>query len=130
MVVKFKSPISHTEPILMVMNQLKLSDMYTCYIMKFYYKLYRNRLPLYFANIIPVYGESRHSLCNRWIHLPDIKCEFCKINTEVLRYLGKQIITMVKYRKVQNHNKNIPCSNIYCFPSFNEDIYIYTFRKI
>ena len=28
-VVKFKSPIAHTEPILKKMNQLKFSDMYT-----------------------------------------------------------------------------------------------------
>ena len=61
-VVKFKSPIAHTEPILKKMNQLKLSDMYTCYLLKLYYKLYRNRLPPYFENFIPVYGDSRHNL--------------------------------------------------------------------
>ena len=47
-VVKFKSPMAHTEPILMKMNQLKLSDIYTCYLLKLYYKLYRNKLPPYF----------------------------------------------------------------------------------
>ena len=63
-VVKFKSPIAQTEPILKTMEQLKISDMYTCYLLKLYYKLYRNRLPPYFENFIPVYGESRHNLRN------------------------------------------------------------------
>ena len=81
-VVQFKSPIAHTEPILKKMNQLKLSDMYTCYLLKLYYKLYRNRLPPYFENFIPVYGDSRHNLRNRCIHLPDIRCEFGKINAK------------------------------------------------
>ena len=30
-VVKFKSPIAHTEPILKTLEQLKISDVYTCY---------------------------------------------------------------------------------------------------
>ena len=72
-VVKFKSPIAHTEPILKKMNPLKLSDMYTCYLLKLYYKLYRNRLPPYFENCILVYGELRHNLRNRCIHLPDVR---------------------------------------------------------
>ena len=77
-VVKFKS--LHTDPILKKINQLKLSDMYTCYLLKLYYKLYRNRLPPYFENFISVYDDSRHNLRNRCIHLPDIRCEFGKIN--------------------------------------------------
>ena len=64
------------------MNQLKLSERYTCYLLKLYYKLYRNRLPPYFKNFTPVYGESRHNLRNRYIHLPDIRCEFGKINAK------------------------------------------------
>ena len=72
-VVKFKLPIANTEPILKKMNQLKLSDMYTCTLLKLYYKLYRNRLPPYFENFIPVYGESRHNLRNKCIYLPDIR---------------------------------------------------------
>ena len=47
-----------------------------------YYKLYRNRLPPYFENFIPVYGDSRHNLRNRCIHLPDIRREFGKINAK------------------------------------------------
>ena len=57
------------------------------------YKLYRNSLPLYFENFIPVYGDSRYNLRNRCIHLPGIRCEFGKINAKfqmhvILRELG------------------------------------------
>ena len=55
-VVTFKSPVAHTEPILKGMNQLKLPDMYTCQLLKLYYKLYCNKLPAYFENFLPEYG--------------------------------------------------------------------------
>ena len=58
------------------MDQLKLPDMYTCHLIKLYYKLYRNKLPAYFENLIPEYGESQHDLCYNNIRLPAIKCEF------------------------------------------------------
>ena len=50
-VINFKSPLAHTEPILKGMDQLKLPDMYTCHLIKLYYKLYRNKLPAYFENL-------------------------------------------------------------------------------
>ena len=86
-IVHSKSPIAHTEPILKTMNQLKLSDMYTCHLLKLYYKLYRNRLPTYFENFIPEYGESSHNLRNRHIHLPDFRCEFVKLNAKYQMHL-------------------------------------------
>ena len=86
-IVHSKSPIAHTEPILKTMNQLKLSDMYTCHLLKLYYKLYRNRLPTYFENFIPEYGESSHNLRNRHIHLPDVRCEFGKVNAKYQMHL-------------------------------------------
>ena len=51
----------HTEPILKGMNQLKLPDMYTCQLLKLYYKLYRNKLPAYFENFLPEHGDSQHN---------------------------------------------------------------------
>ena len=45
-----KSPIAHTAPLYIKMKQPKLSDLYTCNLLKLYYKLYRNRLPPYFDN--------------------------------------------------------------------------------
>ena len=44
--VNFKTPIAQTEPLFKQMNQVKLSDLYTCHLLKLYYKLYRNRLKL------------------------------------------------------------------------------------
>ena len=86
-IVYSKSPIAHTEPILKTMNQLKLSDMYTCHLLKLYYKLYRNRLPTYFENFITKYGGSSHNLRNRHIHLPDVRCEFGKLNAKYQMHL-------------------------------------------
>ena len=60
------------------MNQLKLPDMYTCQLLKLYYKLYRNKLPAYFENFLPEYGDSQHNLRNNCIRLPAIRCEFAK----------------------------------------------------
>ena len=77
-IVHSKSPIAHTEPIIKAMNQFKLSDMYTCHLLTLYYKLHRNRLPIYFKNVIPEYGDSNNSLRNRHIHLSDVQCEFDK----------------------------------------------------
>ena len=90
------------------MDQLKISDMYTCYLLKLYYKLYRNRLPPYFDNFIPVYGELRHNLRNRCIHLPDIRCEFGKINA--------------KYQMHVILNPPILNPSIYSMIDINEDI--------
>ena len=81
-VVNFKSPVAHTEPILKGMNQLKLPDMYTCQLLKLYYKLYRNKLPAYFENFLPEYGDSQHNLRNNCIRLPAIRCEFGKLNAK------------------------------------------------
>ena len=81
-VVNFKSPVAHTEPILKGMNQLKLPDMYTCQLLKLYYKLYRNKLPAYFENFLPEYGDSQHNLRNNCIRLPAIRFEFGKLNAK------------------------------------------------
>ena len=52
-----------------------------------YYKLYRNRLPAYFENFIPEYGESNHNLQNRHIHLCDVRREFGKLNAKYQMHL-------------------------------------------
>ena len=62
------------------MNQLKLHDLYTCQLMKLYYKLYQNWLPVYFERFLPEYGEFQHDLRNNSIRLPAIRCEYGKIN--------------------------------------------------
>ena len=69
-------------PILKGMNQLKLPDMYTCQLLKLYYKLYRNKLPAYFENFLPEYGDSQHNLRNNCIRLLAIRCGFGKLNAK------------------------------------------------
>ena len=64
-IILSKSPIAHTEPLLYIINLLKL-----------YYKLYRNSLPTYFECFLPEYGDHRHYLRNDLIRLPIIRCEF------------------------------------------------------
>ena len=62
--------------------QLKLPDMYTCHLIKLYYKVYRNKLPSYFENFIPEYGESQHDLRHNNIRLPAIRCEYETMNAK------------------------------------------------
>ena len=64
------------------MDQLKLPDMYTCHLIKLYYRLYRNKRPTYFENVIPEYGESQHDLRYNNIHLPAIRCQYENINSK------------------------------------------------
>ena len=66
------------------MDQVKLPNMYTCRLIKLYYKLYRNKLPTYFENYIhvPEYGESQHELRHNKSCLPAIRCEYEKINAK------------------------------------------------
>ena len=81
-VIFSKSPIAHTEPLLKIMSQPKLSDIYIINLLKLYYKLYRNRLPTYFECFLPEYGGHRHYLRNDLIRLPIIRCEFEVMNAK------------------------------------------------
>ena len=85
-VLFYKSPIVHTEPIFKRINQLKLTDMYTCNLLKLYYKLYRNILPDYFDNFLPEYSVYRHNLRNDLIRLPAIRCDFGEMNSKYQMY--------------------------------------------
>ena len=81
-VIFSKSPIAHTEPLLKIMSQPKLSDLYIINLLKLYYKLYRNRLPTYFECSLPKYGGHQHNLRNDLIRLPSIRCEFEEMNAK------------------------------------------------
>ena len=81
-VIFSKSPIAHTEPLLKIMSQPKLSDLYIINLLKLYYKLYRNRLPTYFECFLPEYEGHRHNLRNDLIRLPIIRCEFEEMNAK------------------------------------------------
>ena len=69
------------------MNQVKLSDIYTCHLPKLYYKLYRNRLPSYFDIFLLEYGVYGHNLCNDLIRIPAIRCEFGTMNANYQMHL-------------------------------------------
>ena len=78
-VISFKFSPDHTEPIFKGMDQLKLPDMYTCHLVKFYYKLYRSKiidtliiLYLNMANLCMTYVRHNN------IRLPVIMCEYKK----------------------------------------------------
>ena len=83
-VIHFISPLARMEPILKCIDQLKLADMYmyTCQLIKVYYRSYRNKLSTYFENFIPEYGESQHDLRYNNIRLPAIRCEYEKLNAK------------------------------------------------
>ena len=79
-----KSPIAHTEPLFIKMNQPKLSDLHvntsTCQLLRLYYRLHRTKLPRYFDNFLPEFGIHMHTLRNDLIRLPAIRCEFREKN--------------------------------------------------
>ena len=80
--VNFKTPIAHTKTLFKQMNQVKLSDFYTCHLLKLYYKLYKNRLPSYFDNFLPECGVYGHNLRNDLIRLPAFRWEFGTMNAK------------------------------------------------
>ena len=70
--------IAHTEPICKNLRLLKLTDMFSIAVWKFYYKLMNNQLPTYFVEWRP----KLHKVCTRYkirspvFHLPVIIHKF------------------------------------------------------
>ena len=69
------------------MKQPKSSDLYTCNLWKLYHRLYRNRLPPYFDNFLPEFGEHNHMLRNDLIRLPVVRCEFGEMDAKCQMHL-------------------------------------------
>ena len=46
--ILFSRPIAHTEPLFKTLNLLKINDIYTLKLIKFFYKLSKDSLPAYF----------------------------------------------------------------------------------
>ena len=67
-----KSRTAHTEPLLKIMNQLKLVDMYNSKLLKYYYKLYRNQQPCYSDSFFLQDGS----------HLPHANHKFCEVTAK------------------------------------------------
>ena len=72
--------IGHTEPICKVHRILKVSDMFSTTLWKFYHKLMNNKLPKCFSKIkpsLPVITE-HYEIRNPVFHLPAIKHKFAE----------------------------------------------------
>ena len=72
--------IAHTEPICKVHRILKVSDMFSIALWKFYHKLMNNKLPKCFSTIkpnLPVITE-HYEIRNPVFHLPAIKHKFAE----------------------------------------------------
>ena len=83
--------IAHTEPICKVHRLLKLPDMFSIVLWKFYHKLMNNKLPECFSTIKPKLPEilEHYEIRNPVSHLPAIKH---KLAENLLQYcLIKQI---------------------------------------
>ena len=62
--------IAHSEPLCKQYDLIKLTDMFSLAIWKFYYKLMNNQSPTYFSRMKPV---ARHEIRNPMFHLPNIR---------------------------------------------------------
>jgi hypothetical protein len=85
-VITCSNYIDHTEPICKNLKLLKIGDMYTLRILKFYYDMANGRLPDYFANLQPLFsqGNSVYNFRNPQLQLPCIRHEFAKAS---IRYM-------------------------------------------
>ena len=81
--------LAHTEPICKKLRILKISDMFSVALWKFYYKLMNNKLPEYFSFMKPVLptATERYEIRNPSFHTPAIKhkiaecsLQYCLIN--------------------------------------------------
>ena len=100
------------------MNQTKLSDLYTCQLLKLYYKLYWNTLSRYFDNFLPEFGIHNHTIRNDLIRLPAIRCEFGEMNTKYQMHLRLRVLASPPYNTayplIENSEATLDTS-IHCF---------------
>ena len=77
-IITHSNYIAHTEPLCKQYGIIKLTDMFSLAIWKFYYKLMNNQLPTYFSQMKPVLPIicTRYEVRNPMFHLPDIRHSF------------------------------------------------------
>ena len=72
------------------MNQPKLSDLYAGQLLlKLYYRLYRNKIPRYFDNFLPEFGNHNHTVRHDLIRFLAIIYEFGEINDRYQMHLDR-----------------------------------------
>ena len=77
-ILAFRPYISHSTPIFKNLKILKLEDLYTMQLYKFYYKYTNNLLPSYFNSFTPYYNNENlnHDLRYRILRLPMTRHEY------------------------------------------------------
>ena len=71
-----KFTIAHTTPLYYKDETTQVIGFIHLQSLELYHKLYRYRLPPYFDNFLPEFGEHHHKLRNDLIWLPVVRCEF------------------------------------------------------
>ena len=96
--------LAHTEPLCKRLRILKISDMFSVALWKFYYKLMNNKLPEYFSFMKPVLpvATERYEIRNPSFHAPAIKYKFAECSLQYF-FLRRRFIL---YRKKQIDKKN------------------------
>ena len=77
-IITHSNYIAHTEPLCKQYGMIKLTDMFSIAIWKFYYKLMNNLLPTYFSQMKPVLPVicTRYEARNPMFYLPDVRHSF------------------------------------------------------
>ena len=86
--------LAHTEPLCKKLRILKISDMFSVALWKFYYKLMNNKLPEHFSfmkPVLPVVTE-RYEIRNPSFHAPAIKHKFaeCSLQNCLINQLNSE----------------------------------------
>ena len=77
-IITHSNYIAHTEPLCKQYGIIKLTDVFSLAIWKFYYTLMNNQLLTYFSQMKPVLPKicTRYEVRNPMFHLPDIRHSF------------------------------------------------------
>ena len=127
-----KSPIAHTAPLYIKMKQPKLSDLYTCNLLKLYHKLYCNRLPPYFDNFLPEFGVHNHMLRNDLIRLPVVRCEFGEMNAKYQMHLRLRNLTNPRNQQLPNIEITADTlgTSIHCFSKYLKTQFVRSYSNM
>ena len=76
--------LAHTEPLCKKLRILKISDMFSVALWKFYYKLMNNKLPEHFSFMKPILPAvtERYEIRNPSFHAPAIKHKFAECSLQ------------------------------------------------
>ena len=107
--------LAHTEPLCKRLRILKISDMFSMALWKFFYKLMNNKLPEYFSFMKPVLpvATERYEIRNPSFHAPAIKHKFaeCSLQYCLINQLNSDICFALLTHKVST-------SSFYSFKVF------------